>query len=401
MSKSSFSHASSAEACVREIQGRGLGKNKGLVKGSLCRGLFWLLALSLIPWSSVSAFTIISNAGKPAKWPNGVVSFDMYGIPEEFHKSIEESFNVWAAIDGVALTITNRGVTSQPAGSRDGRSTISWVTSNWRNLSFRPPSNALAVTLSSFNSRTGHVIDADIYFNAQNFNWRNVDPEREEDQDFVDVQNIGAHEVGHLLGLDHSSEDFFETSDELYFATMYYASTTGETFRRIPRDDDQRGIRSLYDDGSFNFEPVEIRSITLVETFGDYYIYRITGENFTEHTSFTISTGDTSEWDRVARYRTILSDQLAEVEFNLSHFDQTEVQLVAMNEASVLTTVSLNLLSSHDELTSVSGLNSSSGSGGGGCTAQASSSHSLAWVWMVAGLLFVFFVSRRIIFMRL
>lgn len=352
------------------------------------------LVLSFAFVTAAEAFTIISTAGKPARWKDGKVSYQLHNVPPEFHSAIDSSFGVWSAIHGVDLSIQNLGETAQAPSSKDGQNTISWVTSNWRNLSFRPPANALAVTLSSFSGSTGLILDADIYFNAQFFDWKNVDPGNPADKSFVDVHNIGTHEVGHLLGLDHSSEDFFELNDDLYEATMFYASSTGETFRRIPKEDDELGIRSLYP--STALPRPEISSIELIEQTGPYVVYRIRGENFGPQTSFIISSGDLSEWDRVSRYRQIKSSTEADVEFHLGGFGKSEAILVAMNDSTGLSTVNISLFAHGQNVaSSSSGLSSSSSGGGSGCQIQAFHSSSSLLLALLALALLACLRGRR------
>lgn len=365
---------------IRGVAGRSL---------SLLRTLGIVFFVGLFLADSLQAFTIISNAGKPARWANGEVSFVLYGVPTEFHSAIDSSFGVWESVSNTNLNITNLGTTTSASSSQDGNNTISWIDSNWRNLSFRPPSNALAVTLSSFSSSTGLVVDADIFFNAEYFDWKVVDPSNSDDGAFVDVQNISTHEVGHLLGLDHSSQDYFETDDDLYEATMYYASGTGETSRRTPKSDDINGIRSIYP--SEAQAAARINSVELVEQTGSYYVYRVEGENFGVQTSFVISTGDTSELDRVSRYKTILDENTAEVEFYLSGFDQSDAYFIAMNDTSSVSSVQVNLfIEGENTASSSNGLSAASGGGGGGCSAQADSGSSQeTWFLLALGLLLI------------
>src|SRR5690348_7285366 len=85
----------------------------------------WLLGLAIFfggesaSPSSVSAFVIISNAGKPAHWTNGVVRYrfntttsgfftgghDASGTATDEFNPIRESFATWANVPGLNLTI--------------------------------------------------------------------------------------------------------------------------------------------------------------------------------------------------------------------------------------------------------------------------------------------------------
>ena len=313
----------------------------------------------LVEAAELRAFTVISNAGRPAVWADRAVTYELYNIPKNFEDPIRDSFEAWRLITGVDLSFTEVNL-GGPSGARQGRNFIRWVESGWNQLSFRPPSNALAVTLSSFNSVTGEINYADIYFNAENLDWAVV--ENEDDLSFIDVQNISTHEVGHMLGLDHSSVSFFESDPDLFEATMFYASGRGETSRREPKIDDERGIRSLYPASPTAAPTIDL--VEQIEQIGDYAVYRIRGENFNELTSFVLSTLDYEFYDVVARYRMIFSSTEAEVEFDLGGFGASEATIVAFNHPESLFNYSLDLASGQATANSVSSKS------GGGCSAS-------------------------------
>jgi len=342
--------------------------------------LFMIGFFALIFHTNVEAFTLITNAGKPAYWTDSQhISYELYNVPSAFVSSLEESFNVWAEIGGVNLGFDKANSSVEPQ-SRDGRNSIAWVDTGWRELAFSPPPNALAVTLSSFSSSSGQVVDADIYFNSEFFDWGVV--ESEDDYDLVDVQNIATHEIGHLLGLDHSSEDFFESEFNLYEATMYYASGSGETFRRVPKIDDEYGALNLY---AISSQPVpSLNSAELVEEDGYQQVYRVLGDNFSEGTSFLLTYGSNAVSDAVARYRTVISPTEAELIFDMRYFPSGDVSLVAFNDPSHLASYLMTVTTQSDS--SFSGAESG---GGGGCSLQmaASSSNFIPFGLLLIGLL--------------
>lgn len=328
------------------------------------RGQVYLLALlflfSFFGPSSVRAFVIISNAGKPAYWTNpNSIPYKFNAVPSEFQDAIHSGFQAWLDVPGVNLGFDYQGESSS-VKARDGMNTITWVTEGWTSLSFHPPSRALAVTLSSFNSSNGTITDGDIYFNAQTFNWAVVDSS--DKLAFIDVQNIATHEIGHVLGLDHSSESFGESNQELYEATMYYASGSGETSRRTPKSDDMNGILNLYPSSRPN-APV-ITSVSVVSSSSGSVTYEIHGENFSERTSFLLSSGDDSINDSVSRYRSMISSSMYEATFSLSGFPSGVATLVAFNDPSQIETYSLDVEGGDPYLAASSG-------GGGGCSMNA------------------------------
>lgn len=334
----------------------------------LLPAVFALVVIVLIS-SPARAFTVISNAGKPSYWANGNVGYYFHssvdaGIQDPFR----QAFASWQAVAGVNLVIQELGALGAGANSDDGLNTIVWVTAAWRDLDFRPPSNALAVTLLSFNSGEGTISDADIYFNSQNFQWGVVAPEG--GGALIDIQNIATHEIGHLLGLDHSSEEFFEPEEVLSDATMYYASGAGEVTRRVLKEDDIYGLRSLY--GTSPGAAPTIGAVSEISRNDDDLAeFQVTGENFNELTSFILTKGSSLSSDRIARYRTIVSPNEARITLDLDGFPNGSAALVAFNNPANLSSFSMSVSASAISATS---------SGGGGCSLQVQKQHPFSWV---------------------
>jgi hypothetical protein len=370
------------------------------MKGSQVSASRW--ALILMGWlpfilftPDSQAFVLISNGGKVARWPDGRVEYYYKDISSSWRNAVEASFDAWANISGVDLNFVSKG-NSSSAGSRDGRNVISFVGDEWTSLSFRPPSNALAVTLSSFSPSDGAIIDADIYFNDDDFDWGIV--QDEDDLDLVDVQNIATHEIGHMIGIDHSSMNFFETDQELAEATMFYASGAGETSRRVPKIDDERAVRALYP--SSELEAATIASAEEIDRIGRTVLYRVQGTNFGELTSFIMASESFSMGDIVARYKTILSSTEAEVEFNLAGFYDLTPQFMVFNGAGNPSAISFQL---DRALLGSSAYSADADSSGGGCSSRPNSRGiDLLWVVLllvVMGITFrpTFGFSRRLL----
>ncbi len=315
-------------------------------------------------WASSSleihAFTLISNAGKIAYWNSGNVNYYFHSSVDSGIRSyFRDAFDVWANVAGVSLSTTDQGTQASSASSSDGKNTIVWVTSGWRNLSFRPPSNALAVTLLSFDDNTGRIVDADIYFNSQDFDWGDV--QATSDYSLMDIQNIATHEIGHLLGADHSSEAYFEDDALLGDATMYYASGAGETMRRDLNGDDQGAVQALY--GSGESVPT-VASAEVLDITPDGTVYDVTGTNFGEHTSFILTRFTDAVSDRVSRYKTVTSSTRAQVTIDVEDFGNGQAQLLAFNHPSDYGALSFEVTDA--------GYNATAG-GGGGCSLSAAS----------------------------
>lgn len=104
--------------------------------------------------------------------------------------------------------------------------------------------NALAATVVTLNARTNEILDADIAFNAEGFQFRVVDAlttaeKRSSCARLDDIQNTVTHELGHALGLQHNEVD--------PAVVMYPSAGPQEVSKRVLAVDDRDGLLALYD----------------------------------------------------------------------------------------------------------------------------------------------------------
>ena len=183
-----------------------------------------------------------------AKWPNGALPVQYYVDyasstqlgQATTQQIVEASFGAWAAPACSRFRTTNRGnLASASANANDNKNVLLWRygRGNWpRELG---GSSTIGVTLPVYFPGTGGQLgsmqDADIQFNGVDYTWT-TNPRTFSD---VDAQSIATHEIGHLLGLDHSAA---------VDATMY-ASYEGGTGSRTLHPDDIAGVCALYPSG--------------------------------------------------------------------------------------------------------------------------------------------------------
>jgi hypothetical protein len=100
----------------------------------------------------------------------------------------------------------------------------------------------------------------------------------------VDIENTVTHEVGHVLGLDHSSNDPFEENEKIRTATMYYATNPGITDGRSLESDDILGLQHLYPANVDAIPRPDIDGITPTsgDNSGFVMVTSEGGKNFTE-----------------------------------------------------------------------------------------------------------------------
>lgn len=107
-------------------------------------------------------------------------------------------------------------------------------------------SGTLAITTTTYNSKTGKLYDADLEMNATVHLFTTVDspPCSGSDQPTcvaTDVQNTVTHELGHALGLDHSPDSR---------STMFAGAERGEISKRVLDDGSVEFVCTAYPAGS-------------------------------------------------------------------------------------------------------------------------------------------------------
>lgn len=93
--------------------------------------------------------------------------------------------------------------------------------------------NQVALTTVTFRSDTGDILDADMEVNSTLY----ISTERPLPARGFDLQTVFAHELGHVLGLAHST---------VRAATMYATYNPGTFDQGLLEDDDRAGLCAIY-----------------------------------------------------------------------------------------------------------------------------------------------------------
>ncbi len=184
---------------------------------------------------SASPYTrITSSSGDSPKWAAMPVPFwiNERGLSQITNRSEFEavlaSFRTWEAAPGADVRFDYRGMTSVRSVAHDGINIVSFADD-----STPIGSSTIAVTFSYFKTQNNTLLfdEADIIFNPTlNFS---TSGETEK----FDIQSVLTHEVGHLLGLDHSG---------LVSSVMVPFSQPSQVHQRTLSYDDVAGISEIY-----------------------------------------------------------------------------------------------------------------------------------------------------------
>jgi hypothetical protein len=117
--------------------------------------------------------------------------------------------------------------------------------------------SVIALTTTTYGTRSGEIIDADIEFNSESFTFRNL-PDccpgcgLDGECNYMDLSNTAVHEIGHVLGLGHP-DDWMDIDPSCSSAaTMCATAALGSTDKRSLACDDRNAIVFKYPAGEAN-----------------------------------------------------------------------------------------------------------------------------------------------------
>ena len=142
---------------------------------------------------------------------------------------LDVALRTWPLVVCTAWRTRFAGATSAPPGD-DGINAIYWHDDAWPTVLV---AGALAQTILHTDA-TGALRDADVHVNGADYRWSSSG-----DGSTVDARGVLVHELGHALGLGHSTDTH---------ATMFATHAPGIAWRSLEADD-RDGVCALYPAG--------------------------------------------------------------------------------------------------------------------------------------------------------
>lgn len=172
-------------------------------------------------------------------------SFAFTGPVNEF-EAVQNSFAHWRNITESELDFEFTGATTNAVSTaNDHRNVIHWVSANIS-------AGVFAVTITTFDTVTAKITDADMELNDRDYTWDTLGPTAT--QGVIGramIENVVTHEAGHFVGIDHTSN-----SD----ATMFFQSGPGLINSMSLEADDRAPVIADYPNAAFadpNFGTVQ------------------------------------------------------------------------------------------------------------------------------------------------
>ena len=184
-----------------------------------------------------AAWEVLTNdAGYELQWAALPIEYrvnaaNSQGISDaQVTGAVTNSVAAWELAEDSQVDFAGLGATTD-ASTDYGDANIIYFEEDW---AF--DASLLALTANWSNATTGEILGFDIRINSEDHEWTTTGEEGKSD-----LQNMLTHEIGHVLGLDHTDVD--------PEAAMFGTAVTGEVVKRDLKWDDKAGASYLYGAG--------------------------------------------------------------------------------------------------------------------------------------------------------
>lgn len=179
----------------------------------------------------------ITESGASVRWYASEIDLQLSPELESYFadmpmaRLMNKAADAWSGLPGAPIVHIASG-SPRALGFNQGHNENGvYLVHDWKSFP-----DALAVTVATFESETGKLVDADVLVNANfAFSWLSGDGEP---NDRYDLLSVMTHEMGHVLGLGDSPD--------APGATMWPTVSPGETYQRDLDADDQDGVQEAY-----------------------------------------------------------------------------------------------------------------------------------------------------------
>lgn len=203
------------------------------------RGAAVILAF-VVGFGAADAYVRIQINGKTLQWSNPDITWRLNSagsddIADDSHiAAIEHGFQSWEDLSGSSFDFT-RGADTTDVAPGASSHIVAFDESNDSGY-FPSGSGIVAITPISFDTGTGNILDADILFNGGQYTFST-----DGTTGTFDVQDVLSHEIGHLIGLDHSPQ---------ISGTLWPYVSTAQWLHRSLTTDDRSGAIALAPSGT-------------------------------------------------------------------------------------------------------------------------------------------------------